>query len=278
MQSALASLDRDRLPEFRVEPKNNMQTIFRDGKIVVLAMDHAAYMPVTGLTYPGEIIKQMHPHLDAFLVNFGVANTFREELSDKAVLLRADTENVHHGRPTESFPVLCYDASDAVAVGAHALVAMCYTGHPGEPEMRRNVAKLVSSASSAGLPVMVESLPLGLGRTEHYTPENVSYAARLVAELGANIAKIPYTGDINSFRQVVENSFIPIVVLGGSKEDDDLGFLKSIADAMTAGAAGVAIGRNIWGHAEPAKMAACVSSIVHENATAQDAYDQHMVN
>ena len=255
-----------------------MQRIFRDGKTVVLAMDHATYMPVTGLTHPGEIIKQMHPHVDAFLVNFGVANIFREELSSKAVLLRADTENVYHERPPESFPVLCYDASDAASAGAHALVAMCYTGHPNEPEMRRNVAKLVSSSSSSALPLIVEALPLGLGQTENYTPENVSFAARLVSELGANIAKIPYTGDIDSFRQVVENSFIPIVVLGGSKEDDDLCFLESIADAMTAGAAGVAIGRNIWGHAEPAKMAGCISSIVHENATAQDAYDQHMVN
>ena len=55
-------------------------------------------------------------------------------------------------------------------------------------------------------------------------------------------------------------------------------FLKSIADAMTAGATGVAIGRNIWGHAEPSKMAACVSAIVHDNVKAQDAYDLHMVN
>lgn len=260
-----------------MQTKNNVNTIFRDGKTVVLAMDHATYLPITGLANPGKTIQQLHPHLDAFLVNYGVAKTFRKELSGKAVLLRADTENVYHDRPPESFPVLCYEASDAVAAGAHALVAMCYTGHPAELEMRKNVAKLVSSASSMCLPVMVEALPFGLGQTEYYTPENVSFAARLVAELGADIGKIPYTGDIDSFRQVVENSFIPLVVLGGSKNDDDLGFLNSIADAMTAGAAGVAIGRNIWGHVEPAKMAACVSSIVHENATAQDAYDQYMV-
>ena len=155
---------------------------------------------------------------------------------------------------------------------------MCYTGHPAELEMRKNVARIVSSASSMSLPVLIEALPFGLGKTEYYTPENISFAARLVAELGANIGKIPYTGDVDSFRQIVENCFIPLVVLGGSKVDDDLGFLNSIADAMTAGASGVAIGRNIWGHAEPAKMAACVYSIVHENFLAQEAYHQHMVD
>ena len=261
-----------------MEPISNMQAIFRDGKTVVLAMDHAAFLPSPDLTHPGETIKQLHPHVDAFLVNLGVANTFRNELSGKAVLLRADTDNVFHEKHPDSIPALCYDASDAAAAGAHGLVAMCYTGHIRELEMRRNLASLISSASSAGLPVMVEALPFGLGQTQHYTPENVSYAARLVAELGAHMAKIPFTGDIDSFRQVVENAFIPLVVLGGSKEDDDLGFLKTIADCMTAGAAGVAIGRNIWGHAEPAKMAACVSAIVHENTTAQDAYDQFIVN
>ena len=255
-----------------------MDTMFKNGKIVVLAMDHPAYMPVKGLTSPGKIIKDLGPYLDAFIVNFGVAKTFQKELSDKTVILRADTENVYHNKPTESEPMLCFDSSDLDTVNADALVAMCYTGHPREKDTRKNVAQLVSSASSSGAPVMVEAIPMGLGLKEHYTADNISYAARLVAELGADIAKIPYTGDIESFRQIVENTFIPIVILGGTKEDEDMDFLKSIADAMTAGATGVAIGRNIWGHAEPSKMAACVSAIVHDNVTAQDAYNLHMVN
>ena len=261
-----------------MEPTNNMQAIFRHGKTVVLAMDHPAFLPVAGLNQPGEIIKSLRPHVDAFLVNLGVATTFRNELSGKAVVLRADTDNVFHKMHPDSIPVVCYDAADARVAGARALVAMCYPGHLRELEMRRTLAKLISSASSAGLPVMVESLPFGLGQNEHYTQENVAYASRLVAEMGANIAKIPYTGDIDSFRKVVENTFIPIVLMGGSKDDDDLGFLKMLADGMTAGAAGVAIGRNIWEHPHPAKMAQCVSSIVHENVTAQDAYNQFMVN
>lgn len=261
-----------------MDPTKNMQAIFRHGKTVVLAMDHPAFLPVAGLIQPGETIKQLRAHVDAFLVNLGVANAFRNELSGRAVILRADTDNVFHEMHPDSIPVVCYDASNARTVGARGMVAMCYPGHPRELEMRRTLARLITSASSAGLPVMIESLPRGLGQTEHYTTENVSYAARLAAEMGADIAKIPYTGDIDSFRRIVENTFIPIVLMGGSKEDDDLGFLKMIADGMTAGAAGVAIGRNIWEHAEPAKMAACVWAIVHENATAQDVYERFMEN
>lgn len=261
-----------------MEPTKNMQAVFRHGKTVVLAMDHPAFLPVTGLNQPGEIIKQLRPHVDAFLVNLGVATTFRNELSGKAMVLRADTDNVFHKMHPDSIPVVCYDAGDAQVAGARALVSMCYPGHLRELEMRRALAKLISSASTAGLPVMVESLPFGLGQNEHYTQENVSYAARLVAEMGAHIAKIPYTGDVESFRQVVENTFIPIVFMGGSKDDDDIGFLKMVADGMAAGAAGVAIGRNIWEHAQPAKMAQCVSAIVHENATAEDAHHQFMID
>ena len=53
-------------------------------------MDHPVFVPVAGLEQPGQVIELLRPHVDAFLVNFGVANTFRKELTGKAVLLRTD--------------------------------------------------------------------------------------------------------------------------------------------------------------------------------------------
>jgi DhnA family fructose-bisphosphate aldolase class Ia len=53
--------------------------------------------------------------------------------------------------------------------------------------------------------------------------------------------------------------------------NDDAGLLKMVEDAMTAGAAGVAIGRNVWQHKNPPAIARSLAAIVHEDASALEA-------
>jgi DhnA family fructose-bisphosphate aldolase class Ia len=61
------------------------------------------------------------------------------------------------------------------------------------------------------------------------------------------------------------------VVLGGDKVGDDRAVLVSVAEALEAGAAGVAIGRNIWQHADPAGMTRALAALVHGAATVDEA-------
>jgi DhnA family fructose-bisphosphate aldolase class Ia len=44
-----------------------------------------------------------------------------------------------------------------------------------------------------------------------------------------------------------------------------------VRDAMSAGAAGVAIGRNVWQHKRPAAIARSLAAIVHEDAQVDEA-------
>ena len=44
---------------------------------------------------------------------------------------------------------------------------------------------------------------------------------------------------------------------------DDAALLKMVQDAMDAGAAGVAIGRNVWQHAQPTEIGKRISEIIH---------------
>ncbi|MDR8383673.1 phospho-2-dehydro-3-deoxyheptonate aldolase, partial [Acinetobacter baumannii] len=45
---------------------------------------------------------------------------------------------------------------------------------------------------------------------------------------------------------------------------------------MQMGAKGVAVGRNITQDPQPAKVVAGLNAIIHENATAEDAYSLYM--
>jgi DhnA family fructose-bisphosphate aldolase class Ia len=96
---------------------------------------------------------------------------------------------------------------------------------------------------------------------------------RIGAELGIDLVKTQFTGDKDGFRSAVESCYVPVVVLGGSKMEDDAAVLKMVRDAMDAGGKGVAMGRNIWGHQDPEKMTAAIVSIVHEGAAVDEALE-----
>ncbi|MDI7261566.1 MAG: fructose-bisphosphate aldolase, partial [Thermodesulfobacteriota bacterium] len=97
-----------------------------------------------------------------------------------------------------------------------------------------------------------------------YDVKLVKHAARVGAELGADIVKVPYTGSPESFKEVVEGCFVPVVIAGGEKMDTDKDILKMVKGAMEAGGAGVSIGRNVFQHKNPPGILQAISKIVHD--------------
>src|SRR5208337_491182 len=98
----------------------------------------------------------------------------------------------------------------------------------------------------------------------------VKLAARVAAELGADIVKTVYTGDPESFREVTRGCPVPVVVAGGSKTDDRT-TLELIEGAMAGGAAGISIGRNAFQHRMPDKFVRAAACIVHQNKSVEEA-------
>jgi DhnA family fructose-bisphosphate aldolase class Ia len=106
-----------------------------------------------------------------------------------------------------------------------------------------------------------------------YDVNNVKHAARVGAELGADIVKVPYTGSVSSFKQVVEGCPVPVVIAGGPKMDSDQDIFEMVEDALKAGAAGLSIGRNAFQHRKPEKMIQALCKMVHEGASVKDAIE-----
>ncbi len=99
----------------------------------------------------------------------------------------------------------------------------------------------------------------------------VKHAARLGAELGADIVKVNYTGSPGSFHEVVAGCPVPVVIAGGEKVETDEELLQMVEGALKAGSAGASIGRNAFQHADPEGMMRAISMIVHENASVKEA-------
>jgi DhnA family fructose-bisphosphate aldolase class Ia len=100
--------------------------------------------------------------------------------------------------------------------------------------------------------------------------EAIRRAARAGAELGATIVKTAWPGSRADLVRVVESCPAPLVVAGGSQKTIEATF-QMTRDIMAAGAIGVAMGRNLWGAENPAKMIRAVSAMVHEDASVADA-------
>ena len=91
--------------------------------------------------------------------------------------------------------------------------------------------------------------------------------------MGADVVKtaFPTNGTADDMKSIVDAVFVPVIVLGGAAMGDDAGLFKMVEDAMKAGAAGIAIGRNVWQHSNPAAVARSLHAIVHEEASALEA-------
>ncbi len=164
---------------------------------------------------------------------------------------------------------------DALALGADAIAMTITVGDDKQGEMVAMLGRLVSAAQPAGLPVVAHIYAKG----NQVPPEGehslswVRYAARVGAEAGVDIVKVPYTGTVESFAEVVADTPLPVVAAGGPRLRSTEEVLHMVRGVMDAGARGTAIGRNVWGEKNIGAIMAALRAILHENAGAEAAVD-----
>lgn len=145
---------------------------------------------------------------------------------------------------------LKYDAS---AVAVHINISSRY-----ESEMLRNVGNISSECQRNGIPLLIIAYPrkesisgddnyeeLKRSDIEKYT-RLVSHCVRIAFELGADIIKTQYTGNAETFREVIAAAVNKPVLIAGGKFIDEQSLYDMVSGAIAAGGAGVSIGRNIF--------------------------------
>ncbi|MEA4812047.1 MAG: hypothetical protein VB108_05725 [Anaerolineaceae bacterium] len=236
-----------------------------DKKTVIVAMDHGMGLSVNpALNETGKVLEKIvKGGADAILTTVGIAKTFASELADTALILRIDGGGSLL-TPEDGAPEWLYTIEDALRLGADAVACMGFQGMPYERRNMHNLARIVGSAHVWGVPVLAEMLPGGFSGKIESTAENLVLSARTGCDYGADIIKTNYCAPKEEFKKVIEASYKPIVILGGEKGSKGLdGLYRSVADAMEVGAAGVAIGRNVWKDSDPEGVTRALCSIVH---------------
>ncbi len=254
---------------------HRMNHIFKaDGRTVIFAMDHAgAFGMMQGLEKPGEVIKRVADGgADAILTTFGIVKNFSNEIGNMGIVLRVDGGSSKLAQ-TPGPGSLSYGAYDALRVGADAVGVMGLPGSVFESSQLAYLAELISECTEWNIPVMAEALPAGFENPkEWWTPENLGHANRICAEMGVDFLKTTINNmPAETFKGIVDQLYVPVVVLGGSKGENVRDLFENIYNSIQAGANGVAVGRNIYQNDHPEKVAAAIVAIVHNGATVDEA-------
>jgi predicted phospho-2-dehydro-3-deoxyheptonate aldolase len=173
--------------------------------------------------------------------------------------------------PDPNAKQLVCTVEEAIKLGADAVSIHINLGAETDAEMLRQLGYVAERCLQWQMPLVAMMYTRGPKIKNEFDVKNVKHAARVAAELGADIVKCVYTGTVESFREVVTGCPAPVVIAGGPKMESDEEIFKMVENALKAGAAGVSIGRNAFQHEKPDRMVAALSKMVHQNASVDEA-------
>ncbi|HVT68842.1 MAG TPA: hypothetical protein VHF26_13915 [Trebonia sp.] len=238
----------------------------RDGRAMILPVDHGLMLGrVPGLEDPRGLVQAAADlGCDGLLMSLGLVRATAATFADRtapARLLTLDnllrTGDDDPGAGTEVVPV-----RRAAALGADAVKLLMAWDVPSAERAAttRRIATVVEEAARWEIPVMVEPATLRMPRGEQ-AAELEAHAARTAMELGANIIKIAYPGSASAMKSLTEELGLPVVILGGPRTSTAADLVRMVGEAVSAGAAGIVIGRQVW-QREPRERLAVIQALV----------------
>jgi fructose-bisphosphate aldolase/2-amino-3,7-dideoxy-D-threo-hept-6-ulosonate synthase len=232
-------------------------------------MDHGVSIgPVKGIENMQQIVNQLlEGGADAVVLHKGIAK--RVDIGSAGLIVHLSA--ISNLSPNCTNKVQVCTVEEAIRLGADAVSVHINVGAQDEYEMLTKLGRVADECDASGMPLLAMMYPRGPKIPSEHAPEAVAHAARIGAELGADIIKTNYTGDVETFKKVVESCPVPVIIAGGPKAETAQQILQMAHDSIKAGAAGLSIGRNVFQHKNPTLMVKALVAIVHDAATVEKA-------
>ena len=241
-------------------------------KTVIIPMDHGVTVgPIEGLADMRTAVSNVVAGgANAILMHKGIVRAgHRGTGRDVGLIIHLSAGTAMS--PDPNAKELVCTVEEAIKLGADAVSVHINLGAETDREMLRQLGQVSERCMEWQMPLVAMMYTRGSKIKDEYNVNNVKHAARVGAELGADIVKVVYTGSVESFAAVVEGCTVPVVIAGGPKMGSDEEIFGMVQGALEAGAAGVSIGRNAFQHKNPTKMVHALSKMVHEVASVNDA-------
>jgi len=252
-------------------------------RTVIVAIDHGLGGAASGIEYIEKSLEKIIAgNPEAIIMSAGVAKRFQYLLCGKSkpsIIITVDYGSgstlPSKGSRGEDYRLIV-SVEDSLKIGADAVKMVLVFGREEVKIHADNiqaVATIASQCEQWRVPLLLE--PVLWGKTvtaeDRENPQILKHICRIGFELGADILKVPYTGDIETFREAVDICPLPIVILGGAKMATERDALVTAAGAIEAGAIGVAFGRNVFQHPNPTGMIKALRKVIHEKTSVDEA-------
>ncbi|MCE5336211.1 MAG: fructose-bisphosphate aldolase [Desulfobacteraceae bacterium] len=239
-----------------------------DGCSIIFPLDHGVSCgPISGLECLAETLRAGIGGADAIVLHKGMLRsleTVTDPLPGIIMHLSASTNLC----PTPHRKVLTGTVEEAVQLGADAVSLHVNLGDAFEHEMLRDLGIVSRMCSHWQIPLLV--MTYACRQAGSATGPQISHAARVAAELGADIIKLPFPGDYDMLAAITSSLPVPVVIAGGVPGEISL-FLDHVEKCIQAGAKGVAAGRSIFQRRNPRAVMRAIRDIVHGGMRAEQA-------
>ena len=246
-----------------------------DGTILLLPLDHGLeHGPIDFLDNPAALDPEWQLRLvkeagySGIVFQYGIAEKFMRSFAGEVPLVLKLNGRTNIPSEENALSPLNASVEDAVRLGADGVGYTLYVGSPMQAEDFAQFRQVRAECDRYGMPLIVWAYPRGKaieekgGRDSLYA---IDYAARVSAELGADMVKVnvpkfedsrmgqlpkPYNSMrmemADAIAKVVKSaSGVPVIISGGSKlGDEDL--LRRARVSLGSGACGLIFGRNIF--------------------------------
>jgi DhnA family fructose-bisphosphate aldolase class Ia len=246
-----------------------------DHRAVVLAADHRARGIVTIERYADYLaaLRAALPACDALMASAQpLADLARDGVArGQATLLSLNRTGIAG---------TVFELDDRLVASVERAVADVYTGikvmtridrtDPSGAAQLEMLGQVLEQAHKANVSCLVEPLTWTDGAMDK-TVDGIVWAAVIAHDIGAPLLKVPVPDvapgatRVEAVQRIVESVGVPVLFLGGPRNDDREAVLVEVSDVMAGGAAGMAIGRAVYQDPDPAQMAKDIAALVHSD-------------
>jgi 2-amino-4,5-dihydroxy-6-oxo-7-(phosphonooxy)heptanoate synthase len=235
------------------------------GRLLVVPLDHSVTDgPITGGRGVDRLIGKLAGNgVDAVVLHKGSLRYIDQRwFAETSLIVHLSASTVHAGDPDAKY--LVASVEEALRLGADAVSVHVNLGSREEARQIADLAAVSDACDRWNLPLLAMMYPRGPRVTNPRDPKLVAHAVTLAADLGADIVKTLYVGSVDEMADITGNAPVPVIVAGGPRRDNHADVLDYVAEVMRAGAAGVAMGRNVFQSDDPALLTKGMSALIHD--------------
>lgn len=272
--------------------EKRMQNIFNSetGRTLMASIDHGLYMgAVRGIEHPIEVIKEfIECDLDGILFSLGLYKISTEIFKQKKVLSKILTLDYIllskiPGIVEEIFANCAFfSVEQAVHWGFDAVKVLLAWGTDRETQIKsiQYIAKIAQACDKLQMPLMIKPFldNKNIPKEKRKDPKVIIDASRIAVEMGADIIKIPYTGDKDSFAEIVDHSYVPVVIYGVPDMGTMKDLLQATKDSIDVGGKGIVFGMDVWQNNNRKKIIHALRDIIHKNKGIDEVTDKYNIN